>query len=498
MQLQFNKSELRFLDTAAQGVKSTEVTQEVRLSDGMPDIGRVLTTWGQVVLRSKEWQDDTVTITGGIKTWTLYAPEDGTEPRSVESWIPFQLRWETDRTGQEGPVLVQPLLRFVDSRGISARKMMVRGGIAAMGKAMYPKETDIYAPMELPEDVEILRNSYPVRIPVEAGEKTFLLDEELALPDSVQAEKLLGCTVTPEISECRVLPDKLVFKGVAHVHLVCRDQAGGVRSIDRELPLSQFSELEGNYDTDGSAELSVAVTSLDTDMAEPGKLLIKCGMVVQYLIDRRTVLDLVQDAYSPMRQVELIRVPLELPTVLDDRRDSITAEQTVSGQSGQVVDAVFLPDFPKQRQVDGGTELELHGLFRTLVYGEDNVLQGINARWEGKQTLPSAENVRLNVSAHPMGQVHAMPGMDGMTLSGQLQMRLITDSAEAIPMITGLELGEIREAEEGRPSVILRISGMESLWELAKQCNSTVDAICMANGLEGEPVRDRMLLIPVK
>ena len=101
MQLQFQKSIVPFLGTAVQAIKNTEVTQEIRLSDGLPDIGRVLTTWGQVILRSKEWQGDLITLSGSVMIWSLYAPEDGTEPRVAETRIPFQLNWETERVDRE-------------------------------------------------------------------------------------------------------------------------------------------------------------------------------------------------------------------------------------------------------------------------------------------------------------------------------------------------------------------------------------------------------------
>ena len=498
MQLQFNKSELRFLDTAARGIRNTEVSQEIRLPEGMPDIGRVLTTWGQVMLRSKEWQDGTVTVTGGVKAWTLYAPEDGTEPRSVESWIPFQLRWEAEDVGREGPVRVLPLLRFADSRSISARKMMIRAGVGAMVQALYSKGTEVYEPVELPEDVQILKNSYPVRLHSEAGEKTFLLDEELMLQDSAGAEKLLSSTVFPEITEKRVLADKIVFKGTAHVHLVCRNSEGKVHSTDLEVPVSQFAELDGSYDGDTEADICMAVTSLETDLAEPGKLFIKCGMVAQYLIDQRKMLELVQDAYSPLRQVDLSEMLLELPVVLDERRETVAVEQTVAGQNGQVADAVFLPDFPRHNRHDGEVELEMHGLFRMLIYGEDGSLQGINSRWEGSRSVNAADNTNLTVSVQPVGRVQTMAGMDAMVISTQVMVRQQTGTGDSIPMVTGLELGQPREAGDARPSLVLCSCGMESLWDLAKRCNSTVDAICAANGLSAEPVHDRILLIPVK
>jgi len=64
-------------------------------------------------------------------------------------------------------------------------------------------------------------------------------------------------------------------------------------------------------------------------------------------------------------------------------------------------------------------------------------------------------------------------------------------------MVVGLELGQLEEPDETRPSVIVTVGGGEPLWDLAKRCGSTVSAICAANDLEGEPVQERMLLIPV-
>ena len=89
-------------------------------------------------------------------------------------------------------------------------------------------------------------------------------------------------------------------------------------------------------------------------------------------------------------------------------------------------------------------------------------------------------------------------------LSGQLQqtmqMKLQTDirMKDGIPMVTGLELGEFREPNPNRPSLILRRAGEDTLWEIAKSSGSTVADIQKANNLQTEPEADRMLLIPVK
>ena len=64
-------------------------------------------------------------------------------------------------------------------------------------------------------------------------------------------------------------------------------------------------------------------------------------------------------------------------------------------------------------------------------------------------------------------------------------------------MVTGMDFGDIQEADPSRPSVILRNGRGEPLWEIAKQNNSTMEAIRTVNGLDGEFAPERMLLIPV-
>lgn len=498
MQVQFNKTAIRCLGTALQEVQNAEVTQEIRLPDGMPDIGRVLTTLGQIIIRSKEWQGNTILLSGGVMAWTLYAPEDGTEPRSVENWIPFQLKWDLTQKDREGPMRVVPLLRFADSRSLSARKMMLRAGVSAMVQAMYPMDAEVYAPGEIPEDVQLLKNTYPVTIPVESGEKTFLVDEETVLPDTgAPADKILGVMVHPEIGEKRVLSDKVIFKGMLNLHIVCRDQNGQVHSWDQTIPFSQLSELDRTYGTDAQADIQMAATSMEADMGEPGKIRIKCGLVAQYLIIDRYLLELIQDAYSPNREVGMELGQLELPVVLDDRMEFVTAEQSIPGQSGQVADAVFLPDFPRKRQTANGYDLELNGLFQTLYYDEAQSLQGASSRWEGRMSLNGSDTSSPMITVRSPGNVQTMMSADALALSAQMQLRITSGIMEKIPMVIGLELGQLQEADPARPSVIVSCAAKESLWELAKRSGSTISAIRMANGIEGENSGDGMLLIPV-
>lgn len=498
MQLNFQKSVCAYLDPVLREVQNQEQTQELKLSDGLPDIGRILSAWGQVILRGKEWRGDGIAFSGGVMVWVLYAPEDGSAPRCIESWIPFQMKWDLADAHREGNIRIHCLLRFVDARSVAARKILIRCGVAAMGEAFLPGEAEMGVPGELPEDVQLLTNTYPVRLPREAGEKVFLMDEDLTLPGSCPLpEKLIYYAMEPKVTDEKVMANKVVFRGSGNLHVLYTSQEGELNSWDFELPFSQFADLEGSYSADAQADIRMALTSLELELDDESHLRLKCGLLGQYLVDDRQLLTLVEDAYSPSRQVELDTEDLRLPVILEQKRMPIQASQSVHQDAKSIVDVGYLPDMPRQRRTGDTVQLELPGQFQVLFCGEDGSLQSGTARFEGSEQLDAGEDSSLSAAVLMGPRAQGEPYNGSIELKAEPELLLTSMAREGIPMVMGLELGEVREADPGRPSVILRRTGESRLWDIAKSTGSTVEAIKKANALENEPVRDQILLIPV-
>lgn len=498
MELQFKKSVCSCLDTAVREVQNLEQTQELKLPDSMPDIGRILSAWGQVILRSKEWRSDSISLSAGMMVWVLYAPEDGTQARCIDGWIPFQMKWSLPDNVPEGNIRVSCLTRFVDARSVSARKIMVRAGVAALAEAYVPREAEVYIPEGDLPGVELLRRKYPVRLPKEAGEKTFLLDEDLMLPGSVpQPEKLMYYTLRPEVTDQRVLSNKVVFRGNGNLHILYVSEEGQLHSWDFPLPFSQFADLNGSHSTDAQASVAISPTSLELDLDEEGHLRLKTGLVGQYVVEDQEMLEIVADAYSPNREVGIRQETLELPAILENRRENIYGEQTLPVEANLAADVNFLPDFPRQRRGENGIEMEIPGTFQVLYYGEDGILKSATARWEGGMIMNADSDSRITAVPLTAPEPQTNLGNGSMTLRSEVPLQMFTTSEQGIPMVTGLELGEEREPEPGRPSLILRRAGENGLWEIAKGSGSTMDAIRSANNLQEEPAPGQMLLIPV-
>ena len=493
----FERKTIDCLQPALRQVQNSEQTMEMKLPEGMPDVGQVLTAWGQPILRSKEWRNDEVQFSGGMMVWVLYAPENGTQEQCVQGWIPFQMRWDLPENTPEGCLRLRCLPRFVDGRSTSPRKILVRAGMAAMAEAFVPESSQAAVAKQRPEGIALLENTYPLRFMKEAGEKAFQMEEKLYLPDSVpKIGQLLHWRLSPRITDQRVLADKMVFKGNGNLRVLYRSDAGQLHSWDFELPFSQYADLREEHGSDARIDMALMPTAMELELGEAGELELRGGMTAQYLITDQEPVTLIEDAYSPSWELTVQEEDLRPSVVLENRRENVYGEQTISGNANLAADVQFLPDFPRQRRTDEGVELAYPGQFQMLYYGEDGRLHGGSARWEGKQTIPADES--SHVFAVPMmPEAQAITGNGKILVKAELPVELTTTAEQPISMVTGVELGQRKQPDPNRPSLILRKAGVHRLWDIAKASGSTMEAIAKANGLSGEPAPDQMLLIPV-
>lgn len=498
MNLQFETAKCEFLENLAGEPVTLEQTREIKLPEGMPDIGRVICVWGQVILRGKEWRRDSVLATGGVMVWVLYAPEDGDKVLTVSEWIPMQMKWDIRDSLHDGTLRVCWDLRWMDARMLSARKLHVRFSVAGRAEALAQREEAVFRKPEVPADVQLLEANYPLRLVTEAGERNISLDEELTLEETLpRPETLLAYHADPQVTETQVLTDRIVFRGNLFLQVLYRGTDGAVHCWEQSLPFSQFADLGSQFGEDAGAKVEPAVTSLELDLGEDGILRLRCGLLGQYAVEEQKMIPIIQDAYSPRRTVEPKLGELELPAMAECVNQTVSGEVSLPYVPQRVVHTRFLPDVVRKSATQDTVAFGLPGQFEVLFYDGAGDLQAASGRWEGTVTLPSDNGCGAECRPGKPMHLTAVPGEGDVTLRCQLPVTLECRSGEGIPMVSELKLGEEQTQSDDRPALILRKAGKDRLWDIAKACGSTVDAICRANEITDGGDPERLLLIPV-
>lgn len=497
MEMQFDKVPVNYLQKLTGQTRSQEQTLEVRLPEDMPDIGRVLGAWGQPVVRGKEWNGDHMAVSCGVMAWVLYTPENGEGVHSVEAWLPFTMKWDLPESRYDGKIMTSCLLKSIDARSISDRKLMVRATMSVLGEAWLQEQTQYAVAPGIPGDVELLTRTYPVMLPKEAGEKAFVLEEPIKLPVGSTLEKLMHYSLQPEILDKKVMAGKVVFRGSAGLHILYRGADGRLYTYDCNVPFSQFAELDGEYDQDPILWVCPCVTSMDLEQDADGTLQLKAGILGQYLLCDRDLITVTEDAYSPGRQITPTYEELSMPEILDWTTQTISAEASPEADVQQVVELAFYPSYGSVERTAAGTQVSLPGQFQMLYYDSNGELNGLSTAWEGQWDWDLDHNSATQICMCSAGKAQALPGVGTVTLRSDVQLNAMAGAGQGLRMITGLSLGEKEKADPNRPSLILCKTGGRQLWDVAKENGTTVAKIMQANGLTEEPLDDAVLLIPV-
>lgn len=489
MELEFEGKAVRCLKNQMLDLQEIEQIQEVRLSEDMPDIGSIICAWGQCMLRGKDWRSDSVGVNGGVMAWILYSPSDGSEPRALSAWLPMQCKWNMSSSGQEGILRAAWHLKGVDGRMLSARKIMVRANVAVQAETWMPYDAIVYQPQDVPADIQLLQKEQPLRFYKEAGEKIFVAEDELHVADM---EKPICFSVLPTVHEQAVVGGKAVFRGDAKIHMVYQGMDGMLHSHDQTFPFSQFSDLDRDYDKEAMVSVIPVVSNLETEQAEDG-IRVKVSLVMQYAVSDQEQVQFVCDAYSPVRSVNCVFSEYAIPAEAGREEQFVDYCVDIPQRVGQMVDMTVNPVLGAGLRTEDGVEGRLYGNMQFVYYDEAGNLtsetESVEAGWRAAADEHTVVNATIKMVEKPQ--------MDGIQAAGRIQLDVVQLMAEKANTVTGLEFGELQRPDPGRPSLILRRADGQSLWSIAKDSGSTVDAIAQANDLAGEPAPDQMLMIPV-
>lgn len=464
MELQFQKQSIPCLWPLIEERCDQTLSQEHRLADGQPDAQKVISVWGQPQIRSKAWQRDSVQVSGGVQLWILYRTDQG-ELASAEDWLPFEMEWDLPEKSDDGVLWVTPLLIQAEGRCLSERKLSLRCTVQVMMKAFSNAQTLSWEKMDLPEDVELLSGEQTAMLLTEAGECAFSLEEELTeQPGMPKPEYIVYACLQPKINEQKIMGGKLVFRGVAAVHLVYGAQ-GRIYTLDQELPVGQFAGLEQVHEADAQGNVQIILTGFDLRLQENG-IYIKTEMVGQYFVFEPRVLHSVVDGYSTERQWK-VQTQQSGRWQVDPGETATIKVKCPWDEIGELTDVAFYPGQPQNGQIQGS--------FQVLYYDDQDQLCSKQYEWE-------------HYMEHK-GWIQSLSGAESMEIS-TMQMEFAEE-----PVVTGMELTDAIKKPENGPSLILRRAGQESLWELAKKYGSTIRAIQKVNGLSGAPDSNEMLLI---
>ena len=491
MKLEFLKKPMEYLRPVLRETRMVEETAETIIPDSCPDAREVLHTCGLAFLRGKDLSEGMLTVSAGVSATALCQPEGRDTPEVVEVYIPMSVKLESGALHNGQVCRVEVHLRRLDGHLVNPRKVMVRATVAVC-VWVYGLEREEHLTETAAAGVQLLKKTAPIRCLTAMGEKSYTVEDSVRMSPEGNGVTLAGCQISLRHTDSRLTGTRAVLKGEAELSVLYLDEGGRAGTASAQVPFSQYIDLGDCLDTD-ELRLRSHLTGADVSLgSDGGSLNVTLQLITTAEVWGKTEIEYLGDMYSLLGTVTPETEKRSYDSLVDRQVFAPTAHGMLDGVMGKPVFVTAIPGEVSLHRSGELVEFTMPVTSQVLYEGEAGLLQGAVYRVELTASTQASENCRFEVFGEDLSAI-AGAGMD-VKVSGNLVVS--TFGNLSFTEIVGGELEE-EAAQTGGPGLIIRRPRKgETLWDMAKCCRTTPEAIALANGLEGEPSKDKMLLIP--
>lgn len=501
MDVNFQEQVFRYLSENTYDAVYQEEVSELYLPESLPQIERVIDCSATVCMQSKDAGSGSVTVSGVIKACVVYQPEEGTLQKA-EKELPFTVRKELPEAEGQQTVFYQGWIKRIDARMLGGRKMLLRANLGSRFTVYAPASLSIYVPQEVPKELQLLKNTYELMLPGDCGEKEFRMNEEALLPETAAGiSEILKSSAAFQVTETKTVGDKAVLKGSVLLHLLYTASTGTVHGFDTELPFSQYIDLGTDFE-DGDVRVGIQLLSAETEtdgQEDAKRVFVNLNALAQAVVYTKKRIELYEDAYVTKGNLSPQWQEVSVQARLDSQTVTVGAELAVPAMTEKVLDASVYPDQPVVRREESSARLIMPVHANVIYLDKDGAVQSKEAKGEITYDDPLAPDAGCAALGAVYGQPVSLASYDTVTLRMTAHFCIDSYMGSRLRTVHGAVIEPEEKRKTARPSLIARKAGGEAVWDIAKSCGSTVEAICEANGLTAGVVQEgAILLIPIQ
>ncbi len=499
---------LGFCETVFETTAEQSLDADISLPDYCPEIQRILKC--SVVPNVTAVQNSSGRITADVNAVVrlIYVGDNG-KTAAYEQSYPIQKFAESNKITSDSAVDVRVNTDYVNCRAVNPRRVDIRAMMTFIFKAQKKRDEDVLCCAD-GAGIQTMTESCGFASLAGICERAFMIGEVIEIAaDKLPVSQIVNISAFADANEVKVINNKALIKGecMAKIYYIGED-SGSIESIEHSMPISQIIDMEG-IDENCLSSIRLNVSSCDatpkTDSSGEMRLIDLNARLDAFLTAFNEVpLTLISDAYSTEYDVKNASKSMELLKFNDNINTSFT-NKVVLESIGVTVDcvlAVWCSDI-RYNFVPKEDKCSVSGSYRaTVIYKDTDGQTGIIQKpvdFEFAVRLKeNAERIVCFGSATISACSCAVTGDSRLELKTEISVNGIVLISSIKKYISNIEISEenIKRDKVCALTIYFCEKG-ESLWNIAKHYNTTVEAITAENEISSDSVeRSGMLLIP--
>ena len=509
MSIELTTTEIGKINTLYSSAVEQSIDCDVTLPDYCPDIMRILKCNVLANVSNAKINGDRVTADGTAVIKVIYT-DDNNKIFCYEHEYPFSKFAELSGSADSASFSVCIKNSYANCRAVSKRRIDIHGAIS-MKISVDSVSNDSMICNAVGDGVQTRKKSVEFSSVTSTVSKAFQISEVESLSSSnPNIGKILFINASPILNETKIIRGKALLKGEICITVVyCADgDANEACQLSYSIPFNEIAEIDSLND---ESIISVFLCSLQAN-AEPkadndgSYRFLSLSTDIQAVItsyDKKSS-GTICDAYSTQTMLDTKYKTTEFKSIRQCLKDTVLCKQSIdiaSASPSKIYSAtVGLPEssctFENDKMIiKGSVPVDI------IAIGEDGVPSYCQRSADFEYSCSvDAECPQCNYSLCVTGY-NCTLSADGKA-EFKCEMHLIAEISSVCSRKTLSELCASQNGEliKKNPSLTVYFcSGGESVWDIARKYNTTVEEIMDENNLTADNLQENMMImIPVK
>lgn len=483
---------------------------DITLPDYCPDIMRIIKCTLSAGITNSKLIGDRATADGNAKIRIIYS-DDKNNIFCYDQDYPFSKYAELSTTYDDAFLCCSTKTDYVNCRAVSKRRVDVHGIVSLRFSVIGNKNMTLISDAN-GDGIQLRKKGLDIDDVSAVAVKSFEISQVENVGDSNGGiGKIVDAFASPVLNECKLIKGKILIKGELLVRVVyCSDSGNNeAYTLDCLIPFNEIAEAASV--TDGcKVDVKMHVTRLtaepktDND-GEYRYMNINAEVLSELTVYEKKSVKVVTDAYSTDVEMNSEYSTMEFMQLNCEVRENVLCKQSldVSSMKPQKLYAftVMPPEAKCRFDADKVTVKGRVPVNLIVIDSEGTpVLCEREAEFEYSKVTDSTENLSFNPYVS-LGGCSANLTSDGKVdfkAEVLINGRMMKGCKEKV--LTSLAAQEGTDKKEKKPAVVIYFcSDGESVWDIARKYNTTVEDVMQENDLTTDFIENkRMLLIPVK
>lgn len=492
------------------GCQEQPVDIDINLPDYCPDIQRILKCQIYPKITSRSITGDRLMLDGSYTVKIFYLDPEGTCVRCHECDDSYTAEIALKQQAENALILASPRVEYVNCRASSPRRLNVHGSFSLCAKVIGAGQCEAVSNIA-GDDVEQQKSQVSVNELVGFAQQQFSVDEVLELGQGKpSADSIVRADAFVVLQDCKIAAGKLMTKGEVNVKFLYRaaGETGTLETMEYALPFTQMLDCDGVSD-DCFCSVRMEPAGVESQIKNDysgDKSFFDTQVKIHATARayRKKSIVIVDDAYSRKYELAIDAKQKTMENLAEVAEDTLVHKTEIALEGSTVTQVIDVwSEMASATATVAEGKISLKGKYSlcVLARNEQNAPFYFErlVDFEHEMSCSSEGELKCDPDVAPGAISYRISG-SGIEVKTELCIRaevVRRVNFKAVASVTADETKPLQRDAAASLCLYFADAG-ESLWNIARDYRTSVASVQTENGIAGDVVENRgMLLIPM-